>query len=365
MVQALVSSYDVTTLTWDAPDFETLDRTFGTSLAKAPIETRLPSPAERWIIDRIPDNCHHQQANYLLRIAKRCASEFDVVIGCSFECDFGRPGIQYIHYPYLWQRTGEWPLSGDAPPVTRALGLLSGRLPPWMSISGYSFERVRSNLTLTNSRWTLGKIRSAVNVDAEVLYPPAPGDFPNVPWEERTDAFVCLGRIAPSKRQDWVIETLALVRREWPGLQLYICGFSSSPDFARRLEELARTQGSWVHINRDLSREDLVKLLSICRYGIHAYIDEHFGIAPAELARAGGIPFVHASGGQVEIVDEDPHLCFTTADDAAAKILTVLRDKALQNELRLAMSRRSERFTPEAFTHGFLGHVADFLAANR
>lgn len=365
MLHALVSAYDVTILTWNPPNFDALDQMFGTSLAGAPIKMQRPSRVERWLIDRIPDNCFHQQANYLLRITKRRGNEFRAVIGCSFECDFGRPGIQYVHYPYLLQRSGAWRVPGDAPPVARIRGLLSRRLPPWMLISGYSFERVRSNLTLTNSRWTLGQIRRQPDADAEVLYPPAPGDFPDVPWEQREDAFACIGRLEPPKRQDWIIETLARVRREWPSLQLHLCGFSSSLDFKRRLDQLAKMHGSWVHIHSDLSRTDMVKLLSRCRYGIHAYIDEHFGIGPAELARAGCIPFVHASGGQVEIVDEDPRLCYTTAEDAATKILAVLRDTALRDGLRKAVSHRSQLFTPQAFVQGFLGRVSDFLEAQR
>jgi hypothetical protein len=79
------------------------------------------------------------------------------------------------------------------------------------------------------------------------------------------------------------------------------------------------------------------------------------------MARAGCIPFVHASGGQVEIVDDDPRLCYATAEDAAAKILAVLRDRGMQDELRSTVRARSERFAPEAFVAGFLDRVAKFL----
>jgi len=146
-------------------------------------------------------------------------------------------------------------------------------------------------------------------------------------------------------------------------MELHICGSVPNADYLKRLEERAQAHGPWVRIHRDLSRRDLTALLSKSRYGIHACIEEHFGIAPAEMARAGCIPFVHASGGQVEIVDSDPRLCYTTAEDAASKILAVLRDRRLQDELRTAVHRRSERFTPEAFVSGFLDRVAKFLAA--
>jgi len=362
MLEALVSAYEVTTLTWEPPEYAALDRKFGTSLAGRALETLIPSAVERWLVERIPDDCCHQQTNYLLRTAKRRGHAFAAVIVSGFESDLGRPGIQYVHYPYLARRGRQWTVPGDAPLATRVRALLRGSLPPWMLISGYSFERMRNNLTLANSRWAVGELNNA-GMAGEVLYPPAPGDFPDVPWEQRQDAFVCTGRLVPYKRQDWVVDTLALVRRAWPSLELHICGSVPDAGYLQRLERTARARGPWVRIHYDLSRGDLAALLSKCRYGIHACIDEHFGIAPAEMACAGCIPFVHASGGQVEIVDEDPRLCFTTAEDAAAKILAVLRDRKLQDELRTAVHRRSERFTPEAFVAGFLDRVARFVAS--
>ncbi len=362
MLQALLSAYDVTLLTWDVPDYAALDRMFGTSLDGVPIETVTPSPSEKWLLGLIPDRSHHQQANYLLRLVKRHAQAFAVVIGSGFESDFGRPGIQYVHYPYLAQRGRNWTVPGDAPLATNMGALLSGRVQPWMLISGYSFERMRRNLTLANSLWTIGEMQEA-GLAGELLYAPAPGAFPDVPWERRRDAFVCTGRLVPHKRQDWVADTLALVRREWPDLELHICGSVQDAAYTKRLAAAVRAHGRWVRIHPDLSRNDLIALLSQCRYGIHASIDEHFGIAPAEMACAGCIPFVHASGGQVEIVDRDPRLCYSTAEDAARKILAVLRDRALQDQLRTAVHRRSERFTSETFVAGFLEYVERFLAA--
>ena len=361
-LQALASTYDVTAITWELPDYAVLDRMFGTTLAQARFATVTPSAVERWLVERIPDDSRHQQANYLLRMAKRRAPAYAALVASSFESDLGRRGIQYVNYPYLSQMRQPWTVAGDAPLAARIRAVLGGRLPLWMLISGYSFERMRGNLTLANSNWSRG-VLEAVGMPSEVLYPPAPGDFVDARWDERRDAFLCVGRLVPEKRPDWVADTLALVRREWPGLELHICGSTSDAVFVERLERLARAHGDWVHIHRDVARTDLIALLARCRYGIHAEVNEHFGIAPAEMARAGCIPFVHASGGQVEIVDEDPRLCYTTAEDAAAKILAVLRDRQLQDELRTTVRARSQRFTPEAFVAGLLDTVEKFLAA--
>ena len=44
------------------------------------------------------------------------------------------------------------------------------------------------------------------------------------------------------------------------------------------------------------------------RYGIHGMREEHFGMAPAEMVRAGVIVWVPRGGGQMEIVGREPAL---------------------------------------------------------
>jgi len=363
MLQALASVYDVTVITWQPFDLQSLDGWFGTHLAGNHFAVWTPSWWERRAVSFIPDNSIHQKSNYLSRIVKRERDGFTAVVACTFEGDYGPPALQYIHYPYLGQRYTIWNVSGDAPLWTSLVALIHGKQRPWMWISGYSFDRMRANVTLTNSDWTREVIAREVGTNSLVLYPPAAGDFDNKPWEEREDAFVAIGRLFPDKRQDWIIETLARVQPEWPGLKLHVCGASHDDEYVRRLEGLAEKYSSWVTLHKGPSRVDILGLLANSRYGIHAYKDEHFGIAPAEMARAGCIPFVHNSGGQIEIVDGNPHLCYTTTDDAIAKILEVLRNPVLQRELRNFVYTRSERFSPNTFMGNFLGFVSSFIAS--
>jgi glycosyltransferase involved in cell wall biosynthesis len=78
-------------------------------------------------------------------------------------------------------------------------------------------------------------------------------------------------------------------------------------------------------------------------------VDEHFGMAVAEMARAGCITFAHASGGPREIL-EDARLLYDDADDAVAKILAVLRSAELQAELGRHVARRGACYSAERFT---------------
>ena len=115
---------------------------------------------------------------------------------------------------------------------------------------------------------------------------------------------------------------------------------------------LVDANSSWVTLHEDLSRQDLSRLSGQIRYGIHAQIDEHFGIAPAEILLGGGIPFVHASGGQVEISGHNARLCFTTQEDAVEKITAVMRDECAQEAVLESLAPRKRLFTTERFVEG-------------
>lgn len=358
MLHGLARRYDVTIATWHEPDFAALDKKFGTSLAGLRFDVRTPGTWEKKLIQAIPDASNHQCANYILRMAKNLREEFDLRISCSgMEGDLGERGIQYIHYPYLANRVPSYEIPGDGPLLDVVRGICSRSIRPWMIISGYSFARMQSNLTLTNSHWTKQEIERHYRTETRVLYPPAAGEFTPVPWEEREDGFVSIGRLATAKRHADQIAILKNVHNQWPSLRFHLCGSAQDPEYFRQLKEQVGKAGDWVTLHENLSRKDLVELISRQRYGIHTQFREDFGMAPAELARAGCIPFVHNSGGQVEIVDSDARLCFDGQEDAAAKILALLKDRAAQDELRHRVQARTQRFTPEAFLEGFLEHV--------
>lgn len=76
-------------------------------------------------------------------------------------------------------------------------------------------------------------------------------------------------------------------------------------------------------------------------------------MAVAELLRAGTIVFVPRGGGQVEIVGSDERFLFSTAEEAAEKIVRTMRDSALQDSLRAALGPMREHFSSDRFVQEF------------
>jgi glycosyltransferase involved in cell wall biosynthesis len=104
----------------------------------------------------------------------------------------------------------------------------------------------------------------------------------------------------------------------------------------------------------------LTSLVARQRYGLHAQVGEHFGIAPAELVRAGCITFVARPGGPVEIVGHEADLTFSSPTDAVDTIDRVLGDRMRLQRLRAHLGSRREVFTEERFMREIRNVVEEF-----
>ena len=68
--------------------------------------------------------------------------------------------------------------------------------------------------------------------------------------------------------------------------------------------------------------------------------EEHFGMAPAEMARAGCIVWVPRGGGQMEIVGREPALMYESDDEAVEKISATLGERIASKQRCATLWRR-------------------------
>lgn len=365
MLEALCPDHDVTVLTWAAFDVSALNRFFGTTLDTTLFQVRLVPPVLKWLFDLDPDPGSVQRNSLLMRLAKSMRRRYDLVVSGDNEADFGAPALQYVHVPFLAHLRPHVLPSCDLSLTRKLAAVCRGRIRPWMLVADYSFERMARNRTLANSDWTGRWLRRAYGIDAVTLHPPAPGAFPMVPWEQRENGFVVLGRFHPAKRPDWCVRVLGRVRERCPDLRVHLMGSASAwkdeQDYYGQLTRLADENRSWVTLHANLPRPELARLVSQQRFGMHAMQDEHFGMAVAEMVLGGCIPFVHDSGGPPEIVGHDARVIYDSEDEAVAKIVLVLGDPAAQRDIRMRLDEDQDRLRPEAFVRRFRAEVARML----
>jgi glycosyltransferase involved in cell wall biosynthesis len=359
MLQALAPEHEVTVLSWRPVEVSSINQFFGTSLARASFATHVV-PASWRLVDPLPVPAALVRSSLLMRYTRRVSSGFDVILGAHNETDYGRRGIQYVHYPaYLRPRPDvdmRWYHIGP---------LLNGYYRVADRIAGFSIARMTSNLTLANSHWTAARILQSMGIHAETLYPPVVAGATPRPWSDRQRSFVAMGRISPEKEYERVIRILARVKKHAKDVSLTIVGTvdHGTRHYMRRLMALIASldAGSWVSFRHHLPREEVRTLIASTRYGIHGMREEHFGMAPAEMVRGGMLVWVANGGGQVEIVGDAPPLRYDSEEQAADQILAVIGHPQEEQRLRDHLAHYGEQFSVERFMAAIQSHVASFV----
>ena len=77
------------------------------------------------------------------------------------------------------------------------------------------------------------------------------------------------------------------------------------------------------------------------RYGIHGMREEHFGMAPAEMARAGAIVWVPRGGGQTEIVGGEAHADVRLGRGSVRRLCRLWRARPNNNTGAITSPRRA------------------------
>lgn len=345
-VEALKQDFDVSLLAWEPFDLATINRTFGTKLSAKDFKL-LTSPAFLRLFEKINPYFSAFRSGIILRMAKKMRKDFDVLFSLHNEADFGCRGLQYIHDPPYYLSLSSRPSPRLVIP-NQMWALFKGRQRPWMIVAGYSHERMMTNVTLVNSHWTQNQLRGIYGIESRVVSPPVAGNFLDVPWENRENGFVCIGRFSPVKELEKVCRIITMVRKQIPDVHLHMVGTSWKRGYVKTLLRQI-SDSPWITMHQDVSRRELLHLISTHRYGIHGMVNESFGLAVAEMMKGGCIVFVPRSGGPSEVVGADERTLYDSEGDATSKIIAVLKDPEMQNSIRRFLEGRRDLYSQESF----------------
>lgn len=337
ILEALKGKYDITLVTFVAPDWQVLNSMYGTSLNDESIKVDAIFPSKFYrLVNTLASNSKNfrQLAIHLpLRRLKQNYQHFDLVMSAYNAADLGKPGIQYIH----WIKV----LEGD--PLAQKY---------YNKISDFSEKNLKKNVSLVNSEVVAKAVKEHYGLDSIVVYPPVVIKEGDVPWAEKEEAFICSGRLVDAKQPHRAIQCLQKVRQQGFDVKLYFTGGgggSGNAKYKRYLDKLIRENADWVTVYEGLSYEDYSQLLYRCKYGIH-FKPEPFGISVAEMVKAGTITFARGNSGPTEIIGrENSELFFTNLEDAIAKVTHVLADSDKQHKLLAALEKQKSLFSTDRF----------------
>jgi glycosyltransferase involved in cell wall biosynthesis len=213
MAEALKQDYDVSLVTMGYVDLDKFNHAYGTHLNRKEITIiELPVPS-------VFRNRFDALRGYRLsRFCKENSAEYDLMISTYNVMDFGRRGIQFIadfSFDDRLRRSFDFSPDGVKGLFYRKSPFRSLYLALGKMLSGtYGAKGWKDNLTIANSDWSGRLFKEVCGIESGTIYPPVPGEFPAVPWPERENGFVCLGRLVPEKRIDMLISILSEVRKK-------------------------------------------------------------------------------------------------------------------------------------------------------
>jgi glycosyltransferase involved in cell wall biosynthesis len=361
LIEALKGDYDVTVATtggWDRP---ALNEFYGTQVEENEVKVRnvpFPKALQRTSAAALRGAAYQ-------RFARRIACEYDVRISAYNLTDWGLPAIHFI-VDFSWHKGIRDRIDPPSPGFAYKNSILRrgylGLVSAIESPSGRDF--LRDDQLIAISHW----IAQTVHQDcacqcAAMFYPPVWSEFQNVPWGERENSFVMIGRIAPEKQVEKAISILSSIRDRGHSIKLHLCGQIEDDLYGRRIAALCRVHSDWIIAEGRVTGERKASILASCRYGIQTRSAEPFGISVAEMVKAGSIVFAPHEGGQAEIL-KNPDLLFAGEADAVAKIHRVLEDPSIQSAIRSQLGVRTAFFSTSSFMASVQGFVRSFLQRN-
>jgi glycosyltransferase involved in cell wall biosynthesis len=257
-----------------------------------------------------------------------------------------KPRITFLHHVHgpMWDQILPGPLAS----VGRAL---EARLAP---------PFYRRTLTLTPSDATREELLDlgfraervvAVNNGVEEMFQPG-GQRAAAP------TVVCVGRLAPVKRQDALIDAAVVAKRRVPDLRLVLVG-----DGPLRSELEARIAHhraeEWIHLAGRLSHEELIDLYRSAWVVASASLAEGWGLTLTEAA-ACGTPAVATdiNGHRSSVVDGVTGV-LAPLERLGDTIADVLLDDARREQLGIAALARARTLTWESSARGVLHALHD------
>jgi glycosyltransferase involved in cell wall biosynthesis len=344
MVHALAGAHHVATLTASPWSVRETNAFYGTAIPEAGVAQHVVPAPWQWL-SRLPeDRLTRLRMASVLRYARPLASQYDLLVTADNYAPFAKPGIQYVHYPAdLQPKPARWSA------VVNVYFAICDRL------LGARWTGAANNITLANSRWTAAGLERLAEVSKPiVLYPPVIDPGEGLPWEERDDTFLCIGRFHGSKRVELAMSIVGRARAAaLPRARLIIVGSAVDGEYTSRIVRIAAQHGDWIEFREDLSRGELNQLMGRTRYGLQAMENEHFGMATAEMTRAGCLVFAHNSGGSPEVLNNEAALLWESEGEAVKKIVNLRNVEAIRARLK----SHADMFSTESFVEKFLAIV--------
>jgi glycosyltransferase involved in cell wall biosynthesis len=206
------------------------------------------------------------------------------------------------------------------------------------------YEQAVNNMDvlLTNSEYVKARIRDALQLDAQVVYPPC--DTDHFKWQAQGDYYLSLARHDPLKRIDAIIRAFL----QMPDKKLVVASGGQQTD---ELKKLAGNADN-IHFTGWLTEPAMLKLLGGCLATIYVPLDEDFGMTPVESMAAGKPVIASNHGGLLETMLDKQTGFLVDSSDLPTHIITAVSrlSASVAAGMRAACEQRANDFSRQSFS---------------
>lgn len=264
------------------------------------------------------------------------------------------------------------PATGSMLPRGLAMGLYFRLAKSYMRENPFG----SAALVLASSRWAAEVAKEVYGEAPKPLNPPLPHrpqkPQEEVPFEERDELVVMVGRFSEEKRYEWVVKSFGPWLKK-NGIKLVIFGEARAQAQRRYLKKvLGGAKGISVGLvepgayklsaDRDVmvypnASEELVhEAFERAKAFLSAERNPIWSFSVAEAMSMGLPALVHRSGGVwTDLVDEGrAGLGYEDAEEAKELLLRLVGDRRFWNSISYASKRRASLLTLEKFSEGLL-----------
>ena len=335
---------------WDLPPSEPLVKSWGVRIGFHPVRFPVPTPR----IDRMRLSLRYLAYMINAVDGERFRGVYDFVYTVNqvfvFPPDF--PHLYYLSGPPLL------PQLENPPPGIRGVPLAMFKLlyrGAWRHYRPIYDYQPGSDFVI-NSHYTARLFKEAHGVDLSVVHPPI--DLAGRSFDPsdlgRRDSLVFFSRIVAYKRPEMVMELAARHTQ----LRCVIMG-GVQPHRRPYFDDLksrAAASGLRVEFLDNPTDRRVREELARARFYVFPAVNEHFGMTTPEAIASGAIPFVHDSGGQPEIVNDD-RLRFTDGEFHEKFARLVSMPEGEMQSVRERLVAHMQDFSEEAFLAKMLPYL--------
>jgi hypothetical protein len=311
-------------------------------------------PLNTFVIDKMPLSLRYLAFLLNAKNGNRFRDEYDFAYTVNqifvFPADF--PHVYFLSGPPLLPQLDLPPPGWRGIPLACFKWTYRTFLRKWRPIYDYQ----PGSTFVINSHYTARLFKEAHGIDLPVVHPPI--DVSGRKFEQGDlagrDSMVFFSRIVAYKRPGMMLDLC----RQHRQLRCVIMG-GVQPHRRPYFDELRRTaeqEGLGIVFLDNPSDGRVRTELARAKFYVFPAVNEHFGMTTPEAIASGAIPFVHDSGGQVEIVPDD-RLRFTD-DQFLAKFnaLAAMPDEELES-IRKKLNVHVRKYSEEAFIAKMLDYL--------